>query len=97
MKPRRSCFANRLCSSRTKKRLKQRHRFTGRNPHRSLSGQKIGDALVTGHVTLAAEDAPVYGERGQAKGLPMVRKTVEKGVRGTIISLGRIAENARDG
>ena len=85
---------NRLGASRTKERLKQRHRFTGGNCICSLPGKEIGDTLVARDKAFAAEYAPVDSKRGKAERLTMVRQAVEKSVRGTVISLSGITKNA---
>ena len=87
---------NRLRASRTKERLQQRHRFTGRNCHRSLPGEEIGDALIARDITFAAEHAPVHRQRGKAERLTMMREAIDESIRRAVISLRRIAENARD-
>ncbi len=88
---------NRLCAARTQERLKQRHRFTWRNSQRPLPREKIGDAFVARYVTFATEHAPIDRQRRQTKRLTMMRERVDKGVGRAVISLRRIAEDARDG
>ena len=87
---------DRLRASRSQERLKQRHRFAGRNSHRPLSREKLGDAFIARDITFATKHAPIDRQRGQTERLAMMRERIDEGVRRAVISLRRIAENARD-
>ena len=78
------------------RRFEERHHFARRELRRALAREEFGDALVARDVTFAAEHAPVDRQRWQTERAAMMRERIEEGVGRAVISLRRIAEDARD-
>ncbi len=78
-------------------RFQERGDLAGREGFGALAGEEFADFLVAGNVAFAAEDAPVDREGGEAEGAAVMGEGVEIGVRGGVVALGGIAEDAGDG
>ena len=76
--------------------LKHRQRLASRDAEDALVLEPVAERPVPGDVADLGQRAPVEGQAGQPEGSPMMGQGVEECIRGGVVSLSRVAQDARE-